>query len=146
MRLQQGFATGEMGFKDQAATQRSLAAHVRFGSKADIEAHPRNVRFTPKSGHRVSALACPLCAKSGLLQCKTLSPLWAKTEHELAAGWECAVRQLVPFRSRSCHHCVPMPQRAAVRAPAQHRVHAQFRKPVRHQTGRTETTVCRTRK
>src|SRR6516225_9558217 len=25
--------------------------HVRFGSKADIGARPRNVRFTPKSGH-----------------------------------------------------------------------------------------------
>ena len=54
MRLQQGFATGEIGFKDQAATQRSLAAHVRFGSKADIGACPRDVRFTPKAlEHRV---------------------------------------------------------------------------------------------
>jgi hypothetical protein len=25
--------------------------NVRFGSKADIEACPRDVRFTPKSGH-----------------------------------------------------------------------------------------------
>jgi hypothetical protein len=25
----------------------------------------RNVRFTPKSGHWLSALGCPLCAKSG---------------------------------------------------------------------------------
>src|SRR5215467_7585256 len=29
----------------------SLSPHVRFGSKADIEAPPTNVRFTPKSGH-----------------------------------------------------------------------------------------------
>src|SRR6516162_7666866 len=37
---------------------------VRFGSKADIGACPRHVRFTPKSGHWLSALGCPLCAKS----------------------------------------------------------------------------------
>src|SRR6516164_4269281 len=28
-----------------------------------------NVRFTPKSGHRNSVVECPLCAKSGLVQC-----------------------------------------------------------------------------
>jgi hypothetical protein len=27
-------------------------ADVRFGSKADIEARPPDVRFTPESGHR----------------------------------------------------------------------------------------------
>jgi hypothetical protein len=39
--------------------------NVRFGSKADIEACLRNVRFTPKSGHRLIALNSPLCAKPG---------------------------------------------------------------------------------
>src|SRR5215469_15224335 len=39
--------------------------NVRFGSKADITAYLRNVRFTPKSGHWNSAMRCPLCAKSG---------------------------------------------------------------------------------
>src|SRR5262249_54392638 len=29
----------------------AMAAHVRFGSLADIEAPPADVRFTPKSGH-----------------------------------------------------------------------------------------------
>ena len=38
---------------------------VRFGSKADIGVGRRHVRFTPKSGHWLSALGCPLCAKSG---------------------------------------------------------------------------------
>jgi len=33
-----------------------------FGSKADF----RDIRFTPKSGHRELASICPLCAKSGL--------------------------------------------------------------------------------
>jgi len=40
--------------------QRS-AFDVRFGSKADIEACIRDVRFTPESGHgakRLSAIAC----------------------------------------------------------------------------------------
>src|SRR5262249_55674118 len=40
-------------------------AHVRFGSKADIQPQKRDVRFTPKSGHWLSVLGCPLCAKSG---------------------------------------------------------------------------------
>jgi len=51
-RLQQGFATGEMGFRGQFARQQSRAAHVRFGSKADIAESKSNVRFTPESGHR----------------------------------------------------------------------------------------------
>jgi hypothetical protein len=36
-----------------------------LGQKRIIEARPRNVRFTPKSGHQFSALRCPLCANSG---------------------------------------------------------------------------------
>src|SRR5215831_19581137 len=38
---------------------------VRFGSKADIEAPPPDVRFTPNSGHRRAPLGCPLSARSG---------------------------------------------------------------------------------
>ena len=49
-----------MGFNDQFAQQQSWAAYVRFGSKADIEAPPPDVRFTPESGHQLSALGCPL--------------------------------------------------------------------------------------
>jgi hypothetical protein len=41
------------------------AAYLRFGSKEDIGACPRHVRFTPESGHELSAPQCPLCAKSG---------------------------------------------------------------------------------
>src|SRR6516164_76769 len=37
---------------------------VRFGSKAGIGIRPRCVRFTPESGHWLSVLGCPLCAKS----------------------------------------------------------------------------------
>jgi hypothetical protein len=39
---------------------------VRFGSKADICAAIRHVRFTPESGH---------------VRCKGECPLWAKSRH-----------------------------------------------------------------
>src|SRR5262249_3137748 len=42
---------------------------VRFGSKADIGEGATDVRFTPESGHCGVRLACPLCAKSGLMHC-----------------------------------------------------------------------------
>jgi len=37
----------------------------RFGSKADIGLALVHVRFTPESGHQLSALGCPLSARSG---------------------------------------------------------------------------------
>jgi hypothetical protein len=40
----------------------------RFGSKADIPQRNRDVRFTPESGHQLSALGCPLSARSGHLR------------------------------------------------------------------------------
>src|SRR5262249_60397195 len=36
--------------------------NVRFGSKADIEAPPPDVRFTPESGHCRARSPCPLLA------------------------------------------------------------------------------------
>src|SRR5262249_35989707 len=47
--LQQDFATSEMGFTGQVARQQSRAAHVRFGSKADMCSARRHVRFAPNS-------------------------------------------------------------------------------------------------
>jgi hypothetical protein len=35
---------------------------IRFGSKADIGHAEGHVRFTPESGHHLSAFGCPLCA------------------------------------------------------------------------------------
>ena len=46
--------------------RRSGSPNVHFGSLADIAAQLRDVCFTPESGHRLSALECPLCARSGL--------------------------------------------------------------------------------
>jgi hypothetical protein len=43
------------GFSIDRAAQQVLKANVRFGSKADIRACPRHVRFTPESGHWNSA-------------------------------------------------------------------------------------------
>jgi hypothetical protein len=40
--------------------------HVRFGSKADIARCQADVRFTPKSGHRLSLPGCPLCHRRTL--------------------------------------------------------------------------------
>jgi hypothetical protein len=40
----------------QIARQQSRTAHVRFGSKADMNRSNRDVRFAPKSGHSAAAL------------------------------------------------------------------------------------------
>jgi len=37
---------------EPGALQQPSTVHVRYGSIADIEAPPTDVRFTPKSGHR----------------------------------------------------------------------------------------------
>ena len=50
------FATGEMGFRCQFARHQSLAAHVHFESKADIEEGATDVRFTSKSRTFVTML------------------------------------------------------------------------------------------
>ena len=41
----------------------SCSVDIRLGSKADIEARPFDVHFTPESGHQLTALGCPLSAK-----------------------------------------------------------------------------------
>jgi hypothetical protein len=64
MELQQGFGISGMRQRDPFATRQFLAAHVRFGSKADITRDQLNVRFTPKSGHDQARLGSLLCAKS----------------------------------------------------------------------------------
>ena len=45
----QGIVAGQTGSLEVVKT---AIRNVRFGSKADIEARPINVRFTPESGHR----------------------------------------------------------------------------------------------
>jgi hypothetical protein len=47
VRLQQGFATGEMGFNRHFAQQQALNPDVRKGSQADMPWSNRDVRFTP---------------------------------------------------------------------------------------------------
>jgi len=43
--------------------------NVRYRSEADILGGLRDVRFTPKSGHWLSASGCLLCARSGPMHC-----------------------------------------------------------------------------
>jgi hypothetical protein len=56
LRLHQEFAASEVGLNDQFALQKPWIAQVAFGSKADIGLALVDVRFTPKSGHQLSAL------------------------------------------------------------------------------------------
>jgi hypothetical protein len=49
-----------MGSDRHFAWQQSLGPNVRFGSKADIGARLAHVRFTPESGHWLSASGCPV--------------------------------------------------------------------------------------
>jgi hypothetical protein len=54
--------------KTETFTKSRVRAGMRMsalGQKADIAAHSCDVRFTPKSRHRLSLAGCPLCAKSG---------------------------------------------------------------------------------
>jgi hypothetical protein len=55
MQLQQGFAMRGIGLNCHFAGQQFSTADVRYGSKADISEKPADVRFTPNSGHRLSA-------------------------------------------------------------------------------------------
>ncbi len=43
-----------------------MRVDVAYGSGTDIEAHPRDVGFTPNSGHHWTHLPRPRCAISGL--------------------------------------------------------------------------------
>jgi hypothetical protein len=54
-----------IGLNCHFAGQQFSTAEVRYGSKADILAVHRHVRFTPKSGYWFHVSGCPLCAKSG---------------------------------------------------------------------------------
>ena len=47
MRLQQGFATSEMGVGPQFAQQQTEPVHVSYGSRTDIVVS--DVRFVPKA-------------------------------------------------------------------------------------------------
>jgi len=54
------YCTGSILKSVRQASQVNLAEMSAMGQKADIGVRPRDVRFTPNSGHRLSALGCPL--------------------------------------------------------------------------------------
>jgi len=59
---------GGMGPDRHFARQQSSRPNVRFGSKADISECPRDVRFTPKSGHsaRLRPSAGPVAPRAAV--------------------------------------------------------------------------------
>jgi len=64
----EGFEAARPGPPFFAANARiAIHGNVSFGSKADISACVRNVRFTPESGHSAGTEKCPLSAISGHL-------------------------------------------------------------------------------
>ena len=54
---------GEMSLKASGFIRSDK--NVSFGSEADVSQRSIDVRFAPESRHWLSALECPLCAKSG---------------------------------------------------------------------------------
>jgi hypothetical protein len=53
--------------RPRCASQQTLAAHVRFGSKADMVSIKRDVRHSPKSGHSAARRGCLVCARIGVI-------------------------------------------------------------------------------
>jgi hypothetical protein len=39
--------------------------------KSAVQPRPFDVRYSPQRGHRLAQLTCPLCAKSGHMQCSS---------------------------------------------------------------------------
>ena len=72
-----------------------LGLDVRFGSKADIGAFVKDVRFTPESGHKTGRQECPLSANSGhrdlggfpIRTYRGLSPRSSPLAPELGPPW-----------------------------------------------------------
>src|SRR5215471_9278016 len=102
-----------------AMMERKPPAHVRFGSKADIKAPSSDVRFTAKSGHWLSPLECPLCAKSRHSGC-LLDPIIDLTteqreinrlgQQSLGAAFQCLSLGLGITVSRNHNHWHVRPQ------------------------------------
>jgi hypothetical protein len=49
------------------------AANVRIGSKADMTASVRDVRYYPENGHQNTIVECPLWATTGHVQCNMIA-------------------------------------------------------------------------
>ena len=61
-----------------------------------------DVRFTPKSGHRLSAVGCPLCANNGLMH-------RSNCDHRYCRNWEFSPAAGVGYCSRglTCRSTIP---------------------------------------
>jgi hypothetical protein len=62
---------------------------------------PADDRFAPKSGHRLSAAGCPLCAKSGLMHCSKTA-----FNHVAGKGYASAIASGInrEVRAHGTHH------------------------------------------
>src|SRR5262249_56667835 len=74
----------------RCASQQNRAPDFRFGSKADIGESATDVRFTPESGHRLSALGRPLSAVSGCEQVHQIAPIQSTSSlHQVSEDYDC---------------------------------------------------------
>jgi hypothetical protein len=80
MRLQQGFTTGEMGFRGQFTGQQSETGDVRFGSKADIRVLEPMSAITPKATEIADIDWCLFQAASAVSNQapRSVSKIWEK--------------------------------------------------------------------
>ena len=61
--------------------------HPKTFTTADLTRSQSHVRFTPESGRRELDSTCPLCAKSGLMQCNKNALSSLIGAHDVKAGW-----------------------------------------------------------
>ena len=98
---------------DLSRREGKLRLDVRFGSKADIAARPRNVRFTPESGHRNRPAYYLRRTSSGSLAIfaairRDSWPIVGLTERRFARSVFCYPRYArvnaaqAPLQSRTC--------------------------------------------
>jgi len=89
------------------ASQQTSAANVRFGSKADMEASPQHVRFTPESGHRTGARYIR-CSNSGSLAIFAAIRTPDKAAVLLNAAIECGSKRSRAFAARFFAPQIPL--------------------------------------
>jgi hypothetical protein len=65
----------------RAASACNPLAFAPFHQWRTTTGQPPDVRFTPKSGHSAIRLGCPLCARSGLMQCSNFVVIRSPRRH-----------------------------------------------------------------
>jgi hypothetical protein len=80
-------------FKISAKGPIAARQEAVWGIAPALPTHPLHacyVRFTPESGHCWAKLGCPLCAKSGLMQCRkepaSRTEFWVRSPAQACGG------------------------------------------------------------